>query len=335
MRALVLTAYDGRPESLRVQSRPVPRPGPGQVLVRLAASPINPSDLMFVRGRYGVRKSLPVVPGFEGSGTVVAAGGVAGRLLVGRRVACLAPLDGEGLWAEFAVVPLPQCLPLRARMSDEQGSTLFINPLTAWALLDRARQEGHGALAQTAAASALGRMLATLARRRGLPMVHVVRRPEQVQVLRALGAEHVLSSAEPEFDERLRLLFHELRVTLAFDAVGGHLTGRLLSAMPDGGTVTVYGALAEQECRIDPGDFIFHDKKVDGFWLARWGRGRFGREQLRALVGAATLMGKALETPLRASLPLESAGEALRIASSDMTSGKVLFAPSLDGGAQS
>lgn len=121
MRALVLTAYDGRPESLRVESRPVPRPTTGQVLVRVAAAPINPADLMFVRGQYGIRKPLPVVPGLEASGTVVASGGVAGRLLVGRRVACVAPGEGDGLWAEYAAVPLGQCLPLRGQVSDEQG----------------------------------------------------------------------------------------------------------------------------------------------------------------------------------------------------------------------
>ena len=85
MRALCLSAYDGRPESLRVTEMPVPKPGPGQVLVRVSAAPINPSDLMFVRGLYGVKKPLPAVPGFEGSGTVVAAGSLAGRILRGAK----------------------------------------------------------------------------------------------------------------------------------------------------------------------------------------------------------------------------------------------------------
>lgn len=332
MRALVLTAYDGRQESLQVESLPVPRPGPGQVLVRVAASPINLSDLLFVRGRYGEKKPPPTVPGFEGSGTVVAAGGVAGRLLVGRRVACVAPREGDGLWAEYTTVGLSQCLPLRAHISDEQGASLFVSPLTAWALMERAREGRHVALAQTAAASALGRMLLALSLRRKVPMVHVVRRPEEVEVLQKLGAGHVLSSEEPEFEERLRLLFHQLKVTLAFDAVGGRLTGQLLHALPEGGSVTVFGGLSEQECRVDPGDLIFGGKKVDGFWLAGWGRKGFGREQLKALVGVPSLMGRGLETPVRARLPLESAGEAVRIAAADMAAGKVLFVPGQGAG---
>jgi NADPH:quinone reductase-like Zn-dependent oxidoreductase len=327
MRVLSLTAYDGRPESLRLTQRPVPRPTAGQVLVRVAAAPINPSDLMFVRGLYGVRKPLPTVPGFEGSGTVVAAGSMAGQLLVGRRVACSAPPKGDGTWAEYVAAPLAGCLPLRGHISDEQGASLFINPFTAWALMEKARREKHRALAQTAAASALGRMLVTLSVRRKVPMVHIVRKAEQVELLRRLGAEHVVNSSEPEFEERLRLLFHELGVTLAFDAVAGRMTGQLLQAMPEGGTVTVYGGLSEQECAVPPGALIFGRKRVEGFWLMDWFRKGFGREQLRALVEVPSLVGKELETPMRARLPLESESEALRIAALDMTAGKVLFVP--------
>ncbi|MFP2931071.1 zinc-binding dehydrogenase [Pyxidicoccus sp. 3LG] len=327
MRALVLTAYDGRPESLRVETRPVPRPTARQVLVRMAASPINPSDMMFVRGLYGARKPLPTVPGLEGSGTVVAAGGVTGRLMVGRRVACVASEDGEGLWAEYAAVGLSQCLPLRSHISDEQGASLFVNPFTAYVLMERAKEEKHAALAQTAAASALGRMMLVLSRRAGIPMVHVVSRPDQVDLLLKLGAEHVLSSHEPEFEERLRLMCHELKVSLAFDAVGGRLTGQLTHALPDGGTVIVHGLLSEQECRIHPGDFIFGGKKVEGFWMERWGRRGYGKEKLGAAMAVTAMVGRELQTPVRARLPLESAGEAVRIAASDMTAGKVLFMP--------
>ncbi|MBZ4417086.1 zinc-binding dehydrogenase [Myxococcus sp. RHST-1-4] len=327
MRALVLTAYDGRRESLRVETLPVPFPSPGQVLVRVAASPINPSDMLFVRGLYGAKRPLPAVPGLEGCGTVVAAGGVTGRLLVGRRVACAAHAEGDGMWAEYAVVGVSRCLPLRAHISDEQGAGLIVNPFTAWALMERAREGGHVALAQTAAASSLGRMLLALAKRAKVPMVNVVGRPEQVELLRKLGAEHVLSSHESEFEERLRLMCHHLKVSLAFDAVGGRLTGQLMHALPEGGTVIVHGLLSEQECRIHPGDFIFGDKKVEGFSVERWARQGFGKEKLKAGMVVPSLVGRVLETPVRARLPLESAGEAVRIAASDMTAGKVLFMP--------
>lgn len=327
MRALCLTAYDGRPESLRVTEMPVPKPGPGQVLVRVTAAPINPSDVMFVRGLYAVKKPLPAVPGFEGSGTVVAAGSLAGRILVGRRVGCIPTPGTDGTWAEYVVVPLGQCLPLLPRISDEQGASFFVNPFSAWSLMELARRGKHPALVQSAAASTLGRMVQKLARKEKIPLVNVVRRAEQEEMLRKLGAEHVFNSSEPEFEERLRLRCQELGVSLAFDAVAGPMTGQLARALVDGGTVLVIGGLSEQECRIHPSEFIFHQKKIEGFWLADFFKGGFGKDRVRALVDVPLLLGKEFETQVRAKLPLESVGEALRMASSDMTSGKVFFTP--------
>ncbi|PTL80684.1 zinc-binding dehydrogenase [Vitiosangium sp. GDMCC 1.1324] len=327
MRAVVLSAYDGRPDSLRVEERPVPEPGPGEVLVRLAAAPINPADLMFMRGQYGLKKALPAVPGFEASGTVVAAGGIAGRLMVGRRVA-FGTAQGDGTWSEYIRVPLGHCLPLRAHVSDEQGATLFVNPFTAWALMDMARQGKHRAVAQTAAASALGRMLLKLAVRERIPLVNVVRRKEQVELLEGLGAEHVVDSSEPDFEERLHELFHRLGVTLAFDAVSGPLTAQLLRAMPAGGCVTVYGSLSGQESSIHPSAFIFERKRVEGFWLADWFlQDRFGPKQIRALMGVPALFGREMETPVRTRLELSKAREAVTLAAGEMTSGKVLLVP--------
>src|SRR5512135_3530014 len=115
MRAVQLRAYDGNPASIAVADLPVPRPGPGQVLVRVSASPINPSDQMFLRGLYGFKKPLPAVPGFEGSGTVVEiGGGMMARLLKGRRVACAAvdQRSSHGMWAEYVVTSAKSCIPL-------------------------------------------------------------------------------------------------------------------------------------------------------------------------------------------------------------------------------
>jgi NADPH2:quinone reductase len=331
MRALRLTAYDGRPESLQLTKMPVPKPGPGQLLVRVTAAPINPADLMFVRGLYGVKKALPAVPGFEGSGKVVAAGSLAGRLLVGRRVGCVPAPESDGTWAEYVVAPMAQCVPLLPRVDDVQGASFFVNPFSAWALMDMARRGKHRALVQSAAASTLGRMLQKLASKAKLPLVNVVRRAEQEEMLRKLGAEHVVNSSEPEFEERLRLICQQLGASLALDAVAGPMTGSLARALVDGGTVVVYGGLSEQESRINPQELIFHRKKVEGFWLQDFFRGGFGKAQLRALVDVPQLVGKDFETPVRAKLPLDSGSEALRIANSDMTSGKVFFVPNKSG----
>src|SRR5215471_14753725 len=103
-KAVVLRNYDGTRQSLAVADLSLPPLRSGQVLIKLAATSIGPADLMFLKGQYGITKSLPVVPGFEGSGTVIASGGgLMGRGLIGRRVACVAPEDGHGTWAEYMV----------------------------------------------------------------------------------------------------------------------------------------------------------------------------------------------------------------------------------------
>src|ERR1700692_3770992 len=231
MRAVQLSAYDGRPESISIIEMPVRRPGPGEVLVRVHASPLNPSDDLFMRGLYGFRKPLPAVPGFEGSGIVVEADGAAlTRFLRGKRVACTAAAANikGGMWAQYVAVPARFCVPLRKMVGVEEDATMLINPLTAWALIDEARRGGHSAIVQTAAASSLGQMLIRFARRFSISVINVVRRSEQVIMLQNLGAEHVLNSNDPGFADNLRKLCHEVDAGIGFDAVAGGVLGAVL-----------------------------------------------------------------------------------------------------------
>src|SRR5437764_9333738 len=129
MRAVKLRSYGGGADSVVVAEKPVPRPGNGQVLVRVAAAPVNPSDLSFMHGTYGHRKRLPVVPGFEGSGEVVAAGGgLLAHLLLGRRVACAAPADGDCTWAECMLAEASHCIPLSQANHNKPSATMHANP---------------------------------------------------------------------------------------------------------------------------------------------------------------------------------------------------------------
>lgn len=145
MRALELSSYDGL-AALKLIDKPIPEAKPGQILVKVAAAAVNPSDLMFVRGQYGFTKTLPTVPGFEASGRVVAGNGRYARALVGRRVACGVQREGDGTWAEYVLADARSCLPLLPRVTFEQGATLLVNPFTAWALVEKAKREGHRAV---------------------------------------------------------------------------------------------------------------------------------------------------------------------------------------------
>jgi NADPH:quinone reductase-like Zn-dependent oxidoreductase len=328
MQALELHSYDGWRTGLHLVEKPAPRPARGQVLVKIAASPINPADLAFMSGRYGVRRPLPTVPGWEASGTVVAAGGgLLAQLLLGRRVACAALDGGDGAWAEYMVTAPYRCLPLRRSVTDQQGAMMLVNPLTAWAMIDLARRGGHRAIAQTAAAGALGRMLFRLGQEFGLQLVNIVRRQEQVELLQALGAEHVLSLHQPDFDERLKELCRQLNVTLALDAIAGEMTGRLLQALPSRAEVMVYGALSNAACQVSPGQLIFKQQRLRGFWLSRW-QPRFGLVgRLYAGWQIQPRLAGELHTEVQAQLPFTQAIEGLHQYVGGMTQGKVLLIP--------
>lgn len=330
MRAVQLLAYDSKPESIAVAQIPVPRPGPGEVLVKVAASPINPSDLAFIQGLYGFKKPLPAVPGFEGSGSVVESGpGLLAGYLKGKRVACAAadPKISGGVWAEYLVTSAQLCIPLRKEITFEQGASLLVNPLTAWALMDEARQGHHRAVVQTAAASALGRMIVRLGQRFSIPVVNVVRRSEQVELLRGMGAQYVVNSSEEGYEEQLRDVCRKLGTTIGFDAVAGEMSAIVMRAQPLGSRLLVYGGLSFAACQADPASLIFEGKRLEGFWLSGWLRSRNLLAQLRTASQVQKLLGSDLKTDFQAKLPLQDAARALQQYASNMTAGKILLVP--------
>jgi NADPH2:quinone reductase len=140
MNAVVVRASGRRGGDVALEEWPVPQLGPGEVLIRVAASPVNPSDVAFIEGRHPMKRALPAIPGWEGSGVVVAAGGgFLGRRLVGKRVAASDP-DRNGFWAEYTVMLALHCLTLPDNVDDEHGAMALINPLTALGLLEQIEQ---------------------------------------------------------------------------------------------------------------------------------------------------------------------------------------------------
>ncbi len=240
---------DGHLE-LVVDDVPSPEPGPDEVLIRVEAAPINPSDLGLLFGgadmataeamESGVRASVPpeamammgprlgrAMPcGNEGAGVAVAAGpNAAAQALVGKTVATW----GGSMYAQFKVAPSDQCLVLHEGTTAAEGASCFVNPLTVLGMVETMRLEGHTALAHTAAASNLGQMLQKVCTNEGIALVNIVRRREHMELLRGLGAEHVVDSSTPSFREDLTAALAETGATLAFDATGG---GRLKGRFP-------------------------------------------------------------------------------------------------------
>jgi NADPH:quinone reductase len=248
---------DGGELELSLVEVPVPQPGADEVLIRVEAAPLNPSDLGLLFGaadmntargsgtaarpvvtatipdglmkamaaRVGV--SMPV--GNEGAGVVIAAGDSAGsQALLGRTVAAF----GGAMYSQHRCVKAAQCLPLPPGTTPAEGASCFVNPLTALGMVETMRLEGHSALVHTAAASNLGQMLNRVCREDGVGLVNVVRSTEQEQLLRAQGAKHVCVSTSPAFIQELTDAIAATGATIAFDAVGGgRLAGQLLACM--------------------------------------------------------------------------------------------------------
>lgn len=325
MRALVLKEFGVPPQ---VQSIDVPKPSKGEVLVQIDSSPINPSDNSFLKGMYSTKKPLPVVPGFEASGKVVATGDdFMSKRLLGKMVACFAPMDGNGTWAEYMLTKSSMCIPLKKGVDIEQGSMLMVNPLSVIAMIEIAKKGNHQAIANTAAASALGRMMNRICIEKNIPIVNIVRREEQVQLMNSEGASHIVNSSSQNFPDDLKSKFEKLNVTLAFDAIAGQSVFSLLEALPAGGEVMVYGGLSEEAAPVNPAKLIFEKKKVSGFWLSEWITHQSMIKMLIMFNKIQKLLSEKHQNTINKRVSLEETVEGLSLYMDKMTLGKVLVKP--------
>jgi NADPH:quinone reductase-like Zn-dependent oxidoreductase len=293
----------------------------------MAAAPINPTDLGALAGAtYSGSRRYPFIPGVEGSGVVVEVGaGLRARWLKGQRVACSAMIPGDGTWAEYMVTSAYRCTPLRRKVTLEMAAMLLVNPFSALAIFDIAKRGRHHAIVSTAAASALGRMILRLGKRYGIPVVHVVRRQAQVELISEMGGEHVLNSSEPGFVEQLRTLAQRLQATLFLDAVGGIMTQQLAEAAPFGSTILLYSPLSSQRSSIDSLSAAVRDLHFQGWFLPNWLRDKSFLQLFRLSMRAQALLGTDLQSPVHKRLPLAAAQEGVEMYMRDMTAGKILL----------
>ncbi len=274
MKALRFEAFGDPSEVLRLVDLPTPEPGPGEVRVKMIASPINPSDILTIRGKYGTLPDLPFTPGYEGVGVVDRAGpGLIGKLMVGRRVAVLSQAGGN--WAEFTTIPPLRVVPVPKDLPDEQVASFFVNPATALAMTRHVLAVPKGAwLLQSAAGSTLGRMIIKLAKHDGFKTINVVRRPEAMDELKRIGADAVICSADGPIGDQVREVVGGSGVLYAIDPVGGATGSGVFDALGEGGRMLVYGTLDQNPLEIDPRRMIAGKRVVEGFYLGYWAAGR-------------------------------------------------------------
>ena len=330
MKTIRFDRYGDPAQVLTVQERPLPEPANGQARVHILASPVNPSDLLYVRGHYaGVQPRFPSPVGFEGVGVVDALGPQAHSPVPGQRVVVLNSTGGN--WADYAVVPAQDLLPAPDDLPDEQVACFTINPASAILMLRHVLAIPPGEwLLQSAASGELGRMIIRLAKHDGIRTVNVVRRREAAAELQRLGADAVIVSADGPIDEQVRRIVGPQGVKYAIDPVVGETGTEMYQALGEEGRMLVYGSLTGQPIRVgaDPRLILAGHRVLEVFWLGYW-LPRLDETAQRELVReiVTLLHDGTLATSAVSRFPLDEIGPAVTQAEAPGKHGKVILVP--------
>ena len=314
----------GKPtDILKSTEIPIPEPGPNEVRVKVIASPINPSDIMFVQNLYGIRPQLPSGAGFEGVGIVDALGENA-QMRIGMRVS----FTSIGTWSEYTIAHHRSLIPVPDAMSDEVAAQLFVNPFTAYAMVQDAKIAEGGWLMLTAAGSAFGKMVIQLCKMRGINTIGTVRRNDLNEELKALGLTEVVNVETENLPARVKQITGGSGVACVLDAVGGHTAAEALKCLGKGGTMLIYGVLSLQDPEINAGLLIFRELTIRGFWLTDWMRrvDSHTRQEVAQNVISLLASGK-IQLPVEASYSLDQITEAVEHADRHGRWGKILVKP--------
>ena len=330
MKAIRFAQYGEPAKVLTVQECPLPEPGKGEVRVRMLASPVNPSDLLFVRGHYaGVQPHFPSPVGFEGVGMVDALGPQVQRPVPGQRV--VVRNEKGGNWADYAVVPAQDLLAVPDDLPDEQVACFFVNPASAILMLRHVLAIPQGEwLLQSAANSELGRMIIRLATHDGIRTVNVVRRREAVAELQRLGADAVIVSTEGPIDEQVRRIVGPQGVKYASDPVVGETGTQMYQALGEEGRMLVYGSLTGEPIRVgaDPRFILAGRRILEVFWVAYWLHRLDETAQRQLVQEIVTLMREGiLVTSAARPFSLDEIGTAVTQAEATGRQGKILLVP--------
>jgi NADPH:quinone reductase-like Zn-dependent oxidoreductase len=318
MRAVQLTAYGNPVEGLKYVDIPAPdAPGPNQVLVGVEFCPIDPSDLLLASGMYALHPALPAVIGNEGVGRVLEVGPGVRNVKVGDRV--LAPLSSF-TWRERMVISAGGLFALPPDADPRQLAMLVVNPPTAALLLSEYVGLKPGEwVVQNAANSGVGRWVIAFAKRRGLKTVNIVRRPELVPELEAIGGDVVVVDS-PDVSERIKAAVGHAEIRLALDGVSGPATGVLVATLSPRSTLVSYAAMSSNPMSISPLDVIFKPVTVRGFFM---GHPEFAAKLAPAAAQAAEMIAAGqIVIPVAATYPLSAIKEAVAHA---QRGGKVLL----------
>lgn len=280
MRSVVVKSY-GEPQAvLDVTELPTPEPSVGEVRVKLILSPVHTHDLEMVRGEYGHQPALPMVPGTEAVGEVVALGQGVKGLRVGQRVAVA---GATATWAEYFLARASSVVPLPDRLSDEAGCQLLAMPLSATMLVEDLGLKAGDWMIQNTANGAIGRIVNVLAKRRGFHVINLVRSASAAATVRSVF-EHVVSTDQPGWKEQVARITGGAFLGHAVDSLGGDAANDLMSVLSDGGTLVSFGSMNSLVLNLHVEHLLYRHGTVRGFWAARRGAELAPSERARLIV---------------------------------------------------
>jgi trans-2-enoyl-CoA reductase len=326
MKAIQFTHFGAAADVAELVDVPAPgSPGPGEVLVEVLASPVNPSEFLSFEGRFGsYAPKLPAFAGGEAVGRVAEVGEEVTHLKPGDRV--LTQYSGRGSWCERLIAKAEGMFPLPTNVGTHQLAMLAVNPATAWNMMRNFVSLKPGDwLLQNAGNSSVAYNVVRLARRLGVRTVNIVRGEDRVAQVRNYGGDAVVVDG-PDLTARIADAVGGAPIPLAFDAVAGASTRHLTNAVGAGGTVVIYGILSGGTSEIDATDILFRNVRLRGFWLTVWFRTtphdekRKLYEELGALMNDGTI-----DIPIEATYPISRVKEALAHAARPDRTGKILL----------
>jgi trans-2-enoyl-CoA reductase len=265
--ALIFTEFGAPNDVLKLVPQDMPLLGPGDVRIAMELSPINPSDINYIEGKYGIKPPLPAFAGLEGVGRIVEVGSAVTGLTPGQLVR---PNRLVGVWRESVINAAADVQPFPPSLTVEQAAVTSVNPPTAWCLLHEFAQLNPGDwVVQNAANSGVGRAVIQIAHALGLRTINLVRRPELIDTLTQSGADIVLTPDENALAHARAQIGHS-PVKLALNAVGGESALTIAKLLTSGGKHVTYGAMARQPLKIPNGLLIFQNLSFHGFWITPW-----------------------------------------------------------------
>ena len=325
MRQLQLVAHGEPSDVIKLNTASEPALGQEDVLISMEAAPIDPSDLLFVSGLYGVRPAFPSSVGAEGVGRVAKIGSKVDLALRGKRVLII-PTYEQGTWADQVVAPVRNIVPMSDEADPLQLSMIGINPVTAYLLLNRYVSLMPGDwIGQTAANSAMGQYIIALAKLAGIKTLNVVRRKEAAEQVRQWGADRVILQGD-NLEEDIEQALDGKELSLVLDTVGGTPVGELAKSLKAGGSIVVYAMQSGQFPAISPKDLIYRGLSLHGFWLINWIRNapRTEIQETYRKLGDLVADGS-LSAAVEHVYPLEQFKEAFEQSLRPNRNGKILF----------